>query len=64
MDKEKSIEYIIESIRVIEKQIKFFENNKPLFCNRNKIRKYNDRIEMLENSKEYLYRMLEYKIDK
>ena len=60
MDKEKSIEHTIESIKIIEKQIEFFENKKTLFFQKNKI---NYRIQMLEGLKEGLYKTLEYKID-
>lgn len=62
MNNDKSIERIIESIRVIEKQIDFFRNNKPFFWQCDKIKQYNYRIQKLEASREYLCKMLEFKI--
>lgn len=63
MDKEKSIEKNIESIKIIERQIKFFEKNKPYFWQKEKIVEYNNRIKMLEISREYLCKNLEYKMN-
>lgn len=63
MKKEESINKTIESIKIIEEQIKYFEENKPLFFQKKKIQKYNDIIEYLEYIKNGLYRTLESKID-
>lgn len=54
---------IIENIKIIEAQIKSFEENIPLFFQRKKVQEYNDRIKKLECVKKYLYKRLEYKID-
>ena len=64
MKREERIERIIESIKIIEEQIKFFEDNKPLFFQKKKIQKYNNRINCLEHIRKGLYRSLECKIDK
>jgi len=62
MKKQNNIKQIIESIKVIEKQIEFFENKKKhIWFKKNK--KYNNRIRKLENTKQYLYKLLEYKMD-
>lgn len=67
MKKERSVEYKIdctmESIRIIEEQIRDFEQNKPLFFHGKKLKEYNERIEKLESVKRYLYKRLEYKVD-
>ena len=63
MKKEESINKTIESIKIIEEQIKYFEENKPLFFQKKKIQKYNDIIEDLEYIKNGLYQTLESKID-
>ena len=63
MEKQKSINRTIESIRAIEDQIKYFEDNKPLFFQKKKLQKYIDQIDKLEEIKNGLYKILEYKID-
>lgn len=54
---------IIYDIKIIDKQINELEERKPLFFQKNKLKKYNERIEKLENIKRYLYKKLEYMIE-
>lgn len=63
MKKEESINKTIESIKIIEEQIKYFEDNKPLFFQKKKLKEYNKRIECLEYIKHSLYKKLEYNLD-
>ena len=63
MNKDKSVELIIENIKNIEEQIFFFQNRRFLFWKMKKNNDYIKRIKSLENVKEYLYKRLEDKLD-
>lgn len=58
------IEYIVDCIKIIERQIKYLETKKFLFFHRIRNKEYNERIQNLEHVKNYLYKRLEYKIEK
>ena len=57
------INCIVESVKIIEDQIKTFSEFKPLFFQKKKIQEYERRIETLEFIKECLYKRLEFRID-
>ena len=60
MNKDKSVKWTIESIRIIDEQINFFRKKTILFWNN---KKYVNRIEKLETIRGYLYKRLENKLD-
>ena len=51
---------IIYDIKIIDKQINELEERKTFFFQKNKLKKYNEKIQKLENVKRYLYKKLEY----
>lgn len=61
---ENEVNNIIDSIKIVEEQIKGFEETKPFFFRKYKLKKYGQRINELESIKKYLFERLEYKIDK
>lgn len=63
MEKDRDIDCIIDSIKIIEEHIESFKRKKPLFFQKKKLVEYNERIEKLEYIKNSLYKSLEYKVD-
>lgn len=58
------INYIIDSIKIIDRQICEFENLRFFFLRKIKIKQYQDRIEKLENVKKALFKRLQHIMDK
>ena len=54
---------IIYDIKIIDNQINELEGRKIFFFQKNKLQKYNEKIEKLECVKRYLYKKLEYMIE-
>lgn len=59
----KEIKLITERIKIVEDQIKNLKKIKPLFFQKQKLIKYNNRINTLEELKEKLYKELEYEMN-
>lgn len=53
----------IDNIKIIEEQIIELEKKKPLFFQKDKLQKYNQKLEKLESVRRYLYKRLEYMIN-
>jgi len=51
-------QHIIECIKIIEEQLKYFKETKKTFLKEKEIEKYNKRIENLELIRDNLYKQL------
>ena len=50
------INFVLEGIKVIDEQIELFNKEKTLFFQKQKIKKYEERIENFESTKLSLYK--------
>ena len=63
-NKEVEIDSTIENIKIIERQIEYFEGKRYFCFQKKKIQENKDRINNLVCVKKYLYKRLEHQIDK